>query len=108
MMGFRLSLQWRILVLMVGGMTVVLLLSAYLHQVVTETLLEGDRYDKAVAQTVAIGARISALQLFDNPEALVDDILLVSEARRDFVQIDVYREDPVGLTLAATTVPAAT
>jgi two-component system, NtrC family, sensor kinase len=107
-MSLRLSLQWRILVLMVGGMTGVLLLSAYLHQLVTETLLEGDRYDKAVAQTVAIGARISALQLFDNPNALVDDILLVSEARRDFVQIDVYRGGPIGLKLVATTIPSAT
>jgi len=106
-MHLRLTLQGRILLLIVGGMALILLLSAYLHQVITRTLIEDDRYNTAISRTVAISARIAALQLFDDPQSLQRDIQLVVHAPEDFEQIDVYQRAGEGLRLAASTAPAA-
>ena len=117
-MRIRFSLQWRILVLIAGGMTLILVLSAYLHEIITRQLIEDAGYNSALSRTVAIAERIAALQLYSNPEALREDIRLVAEAPQDpgeapsehqpfFAQIDVYQPAGQGLRLAATTTPAA-
>jgi two-component system NtrC family sensor kinase len=108
-MRFRVNLQWRVLVLMTGGMALVLGLSAYLNDLITKKLIEEDHYSGAVTQTVAIAERIASQQLLTKPDELQRDIALVVESRPDFKQIDVYRSAPNGgWTLAATTNPTAT
>src|SRR5258708_8559185 len=107
-MHLRLTLQGRILLSIVGVMAIILLLSAYLHQVITRTLIEDAKYNAAISRTVAISARIAALQLFDNPPALQRDIQLVVLAPEDFQQIDVFQRAGQGLRLTASTAPAAT
>jgi two-component system, NtrC family, sensor kinase len=106
-MRLRLTLQRRILLSIAGGMAIILLLSAYLHQVITRTLIEDVRYNTAISRTVAISARIAALQLFDNPRALQRDIQLVVQAPEDFQQIDVFQRAGEGLRLTASTAPSA-
>jgi signal transduction histidine kinase len=106
-MHLRLTLQARVLLLIAGGMTLILLLSAYLHQVITRSLIEDDRYNMAIGETVAIAARVAALHLYTNPEALQHDIRIVANAPQDFEQVDVFHRASEGLRLAATTAPAA-
>ena len=88
-------------------MAIILLLSAYLHQIITRTLIEDDRYNTAISRTVAASARIAALGLLAAPEALQRDIQLVAKAPEDFQQIDVYERAGSGLRLAASTTPNA-
>jgi signal transduction histidine kinase len=83
-------------------------LSAYLHGLITRSLIEDDRYNSGVAQTVEIAERIAALDLFKSPDDLSRDVLLVADARPEFKQIDVYERTPAGLRLAATNAPGAT
>ncbi len=104
----RLNLQWRVLALAAGAMTLILVLSAHLHQIITRTLIDDVRYSSAVSQTVAIAERTAALNLFADHRALERDIRLVATSQPDFVQIDVYQHAPLGgLVLLATTVPGA-
>src|SRR5437868_14816106 len=106
-MHLRLTLQGRILLLIASAMAIILLLSAYLHQIITRTLIEDDRYNTAISRTVAASARIAALGLFANPQALQRDIQLVAKAPEDFQQIDVYELAGPGLRCAAFTARTA-
>lgn len=111
-MRLRLSLHWRVLLLLTAGMTLILFLSGYLHGVIASKLIEDDRYNSAVGHTVALAGRIVAQQTINDPDELRRQILLVRDtlvrnARKDFAQIDVYREMPDGLRRAATTAPDA-
>ena len=105
-MRLRLSLQWTVLLLVAVGMTLILVLSDYLHGVMTRSIIEDARYNRAVGQTIGIAERIVTLQLFANGDALTRDIRLVA-ARRDFRQIDVFEPSSHGLRLAASTAPDA-
>jgi len=106
-MRLRVNLQWRVLVLLTGGMALVLALSAFLNDRSTKALVEEDRYNSAVRQTLAIADRIATQQLLDKPAQLKDDIVGTLRARSEFKQIDVYRSTPDGWTLAATTDPTS-
>jgi signal transduction histidine kinase len=106
-MAFRVNLQWRVLVLMTGGMALVLGLSAYLNDLTTRALFEEDRYTSAVNQTVAIGERVETQRLLDKPAELQAELLGTLNARPEFKQIDVYRSAPGGWVLAGTTNPTA-
>src|SRR5215467_238049 len=105
-MAFRVNLQWRVLVLMTGGMALVLGLSAYLNDLSTRALVEEDRYVGAVNQTIAISDRIAAQHLLTKPVELQSDINGTLRARSEFTQIDVYHRPPGGeWALVATTHP---
>src|SRR5215470_17923882 len=104
-MAFRVNLQWRVLVLMTGGMALVLGLSAYLNDISTRALVEEDRYTSAVNQTLAISERIGAQRLVDKPADLQAEIVGTLRARPEFKQIDVYRSTPGGWVLAGSTNP---
>jgi two-component system NtrC family sensor kinase len=106
-MHLRLTLQGRILVLIVSAMALILFLSAYLHQLITRSLVEDNRYDTAIGRTVAMAARIGADQLLTSPQALQRDLQIVAKAPGDFEQIDVFQRVGEGLRLAASTAPAA-
>jgi two-component system NtrC family sensor kinase len=101
-MRVRLNLQWAILLLVAGGMTATLLLSAYFHGLITGSLVEEDRYNAAVGQVVGLAERIVALELFNQPERLQQDVLLTTGEGRDVKQIDVYRGSDTGEQLVAT------
>jgi two-component system, NtrC family, sensor kinase len=111
-MRLRLSLQWRVLLLLTGGMTLILFLSGYLHGVIASALIEDDRYNTAIGHTVALAGRIVAQQTFSNADELRREIVLVRDtlvrdARKDFAQIDVYQTAPDGVRRVATTAPDA-
>ncbi len=106
-MRLRVNLQWRVLVLMTGGMALVLGLSAYLNDISTRALVEDDRYTSAVNQTTALAERIDAQQLLNKPAELQGELLATLRLRPEFKQIDVYRSTPDGWSLAATSNPPA-
>lgn len=106
-MALRINLQWRVLVLMTGGMALVLGVSAYLNDISTRGLVEDDRYVGAISQTIAISDRITAQHLLNKQIDLQDDINGTLRARNEFRQIDVYHKSPKGWELVATTNPAA-
>jgi two-component system NtrC family sensor kinase len=92
-MSFQVNLRWRVLALVAGGMALILILSAYLHQIITRALIEEVRYNAAISHTVATAEHVSALRLFSDPAALERELRLVAEAQPDFVQVDVYKLD---------------
>lgn len=106
-MRFRLNLQWKILLLVAGMMTALLLASSYLHAVTTRSLVKRDHYDNAVGQTLALVGRISAYDYFSSPDDIRQEIQLVAQSRPEFEQIDVYQNTEKGETLVATTAPDA-
>jgi signal transduction histidine kinase len=88
-------------------MTVILIVSVYFHDLVTRLLIEEDRYNTALSQTAVLATRIVSDRLIEHVPDLKDDLRLVSAARPDIRQIDVYADEPSGLTLIASTVPDA-
>jgi two-component system NtrC family sensor kinase len=101
-MRVRLGLQWRVLLLMIGGMTVILVVSVYFHNLVTRLLIEEDRYNTALSQTAVLATRIVSDHLIDHAPDLQDDLRLISSARPDMRQIDVYVAASSGLALVAS------
>ncbi len=91
-----------------GTMIGILLVSAYLHGLLTQRLIEEFHYDNAVGQVVTVAKRTATHDYFTTaPNDLLQDIELVVNSRRDFSQIDVYQTMPDGVRLVATTAPAA-
>ena len=89
-MRLRLNLQQKILLLVAGSMSLILLASSYLHSGRIRSLIEKDHYDNAVNQTVALGNRIAQYDYFSNLDDLQQEMQLVVSSRPDFRQIDVY------------------
>lgn len=106
-MRFRVNLQWKVLLLVAGLMTAVILASFYLHGASVRSLVEQDHYDSAVAQTLALAAHISDHDYFSDPEGLRRWIQPIAASRPDFRQIDVYERGAGGDRLTATTAPDA-
>lgn len=106
-MQIRLNLQWKVLLLVAGAMTAILFSSFYLHQAITRSLIEEDRYHSAVSQTVALAGRIAAHELFNHANELQQDVRYVTISDPDVRQIDVYHTTPEGLHLEASTAPDA-
>src|SRR6266481_6957692 len=104
-MRFSLNLQWKILLLVTGTMSLILLASSYLHSGRTRSLIEKDHYENAVSQTLALADRISAYDYFSSLEDLRQEMQLVAGSRPDFKQIDVYQNSADGAHLIATTLP---
>src|SRR6266850_1804684 len=107
-MRFRLNLQWKILLLVAGSMSLIVLASSYLHSVRTGSLIEKDHHENAVSQTLALADRISEYDYFSDLEDLQQEMHLVVSSRPDFKQLDVYQNGPEGALLIATTSPGAT
>ena len=105
-MRLKLNLQWKILLLVTGSMSLILLASSYLHSVRTRSLIEKDHFDNAVSQTLALANRISAYDYFSSLEDLRQEMQLVAGSRPDFKQIDVYQNSSDGSHLIATTAAA--
>jgi two-component system NtrC family sensor kinase len=101
----RLNLQWKILLLVAGSMSLILFTSSYLHTVRTRAVIARDHYESAISQTLVLANRISAFDYFSNLEDLQQEMQLVARSRPDFRQIDVYQNSNDGPQLLATTAP---
>lgn len=102
-MRLRVNLQQKILLLVAGSMSLILLASSYLHSGRIRSLIEKDHYDNAVNQTIALGNRIAEYDYFSNLEDLEQEMQLVVSSRPDFRQIDVYENQQTVPRLIATT-----
>src|SRR5215510_193371 len=102
-MRLRLNLQQKILLLVAGSMSLILIASSYLHSGRIRSLIEKDHYDNAVNQTIALGNRIAQYDYFSNHEDLQQEMQVVVSSRPDFRQIDVYENQPTVPRLIATT-----
>ena len=102
-MRLRVNLQQKILLLVAGSMSLILLASSYLHSGRIRSLIEKDHYDNAVSQTIALGNRIAEYDYFSNLEDLEQEMQLVVSSRPDFRQIDVYENQQTVPRLIATT-----
>src|SRR2546423_8255695 len=106
-MKLRLNLQWKLLLLVAGTTTIILLVSAYLHGVFTSWLIEEYRYDSAVSQVVTVAKRAETNGYFGSPGDLLQEIDFLVKSRPDFHQIDFYQTTPDGKKLIVTTTTAA-
>src|SRR5215510_8189996 len=102
-MRLRLNLQQKILLLVAGSMSLIVIASSYLHSGRIRSLIEKDHYDNAVNQTIALGNRIAQYDYFSNLEDLQQEMQVVVSSRPDFRQIDVYENQPTVPRLIATT-----
>src|ERR1044071_5287346 len=101
-MRLRLNLQQKILLLVAGSMSLIVIASSYLHGGRVRSLIEKDHYDNAVNQTLALGNRIAKYDYYSNQEDLQQEMQLVVSSRPDFRQIDVYENQQTGPQLIAT------
>src|SRR6266481_1053126 len=106
-MQLRLNLQWKVLLLVAGTITAILLASTYLHGLLTKSLSEEYRYNNAIRQVVTVGKRTQTYNYFNSPADLVQEIEFLANARPEFIQLDVYQNGADGEKLVATTAPAA-
>jgi signal transduction histidine kinase len=104
----RLNLQQKILLLVTGSMTLIVVASSYLHNSRVRSLIERDHYDNALSQTLALGSRIAQYDYFSDVADIQQEMQLVVTSRRDFKQIDVYENQPSGPQLVATTASGTT
>ncbi len=102
-MRLRVNLQQKILLLVAGSMSLILLASSYLHSGRIRSLIEKDHYENAVSQTMALGNRIAQYDYFSNLEDLEQEMQVVVSSRPDFRQIDVYENQESVPRLIATT-----
>jgi two-component system, NtrC family, sensor kinase len=102
-MRLRPNLQQKILLLVAGSMSLILVASSYLHNGRIRSLIEKDHYDNAVNQTIALGNRIAQYDYFSDLEDLEQAMQLVVSSRPDFRQIDVYENQQTVPRLIATT-----
>jgi two-component system, NtrC family, sensor kinase len=103
MMRWRPNLQQKILLLVAGSMSLIVIASSYLHSGRIRSIIEKDHYEDAVNQSIALGNRITEYDYFSNVEDLQQEMQVVVSSRPDFRQIDVYENQPTVPRLIATT-----
>src|SRR5689334_9161700 len=101
----RLSLQWKVLLLMAGILTAIIVASTYLHGLITNQLGEEYRYNNAVRQVATMAKRTAILHYFDRPDDLLQETQFLVNSRPDFDQIDVYEIKNGRAELLTTTAP---
>jgi len=106
-MQLRLNLQWKVLLLVAGTITAILLASTYLHGLLTKSLSEEYRYNNAIRQVVTVGKRTQTYNYFNSPADLRQEIEFLVNARPEVVQVDVYQNVADGVRLVATNAPDA-
>ena len=99
----RLNLQQKILLLVTGSMTLIVVASSYLHNSRVRSLVERDHYENALSQTVALANRVAQFDYFTDIQDIQQEMQVVVASRREFKQIDVYENRPAGQQLIATT-----
>jgi signal transduction histidine kinase len=106
-MQLRLNLQWKVLLLVTGTITAILLASSYLRGLITQSLSEETRYNNAIRQVVTVAKRTQTYHYFNSPADLRQEIEFLVNARPEVVQVDAYQNVPDGVKLVATTAPSA-
>src|SRR5258708_34724415 len=106
-MALRLNLQWKVLLLVAGTITAILLASSYLRGLITQSLSEETRYNNAIRQVVTVAKRTQTYNYFNSPADLLQEIEFLANARPEFIQLDIYQTVPDGEKLVATTAPSA-
>jgi two-component system, NtrC family, sensor kinase len=106
-MQLKLNLQWKVLLLVAGTMTAILLASTYLHGLITKSLSEEYRYNNAIRQVVTVANRAQTYNYFTSPADLIQEIQFLVNSRPEFNQIDVYQPVSDSEKLVATTAPNA-
>src|SRR5438105_13992778 len=96
-MQLRLNLQWKVLLLVAGTITIILLVSTYLHGLITKSLSEEYRYNNAIRQVVTVAKRTQTYNYLANPSDLLQEIQFLVHSRPDFTQVDVYKTSPSGV-----------
>src|SRR6266404_7238837 len=87
-MQLRLNLQWKVLLLVAGTITAILLASTYLHGLLTKSLSEEYRYNNAIRQVVTVGKRTQTYNYFNSPADLRQEIEFLVNARPEVVQVE--------------------
>jgi len=106
-MQLRLNLQWKVLLLVAGTITAILLASSYLHGLIRQSLSEETRYNNAIRQVTTVAKRTQTRNYFNSPADLLQEIEFLANARPEFLQLDVYQNVPDGEKLVATTALSA-
>src|SRR6266849_2187813 len=106
-MKLRLNMQWKLLLLVAGTTTLILLVSAYLHGVFANSLIEEYRYDNAVSQVVTVAKRAESNGYFGSAADVLQEIDVLVKSRPDFLQMAVYQTTPGGERLLVTPAPDA-
>src|ERR1700704_1012167 len=106
-MQLRLNLQWKVLLLVAGTITAILLASSYLHGLIRQSLSEETRYNNAIRQVTTVAKRTQTHNYFNSPADLLQEIEFLANARPEFIQLDVYQNVINGEKLVATTAPDA-
>src|SRR5258708_23151497 len=104
-MALRLNLQWKVLLLVAGTITAILLASSYLRGLITQSLSEETRYNNAIRQVVTVAKRTQTYNYFNSPADLLQEIEVLSNARPEFIQLDIYQTWPHGANLIAPSAP---
>ncbi len=104
-MQLRLNLQWKVLLLVASTTAITLLISTYLHGLITKSLSEEYRYNNAIRQVVTVANRTRIYSYFAKTDDLLQEIQFLVNSRPDFNQVDVYQMTPEGEKLVATTAP---
>src|SRR5258707_11353583 len=105
-MQLRLNLQWKVLLLVAGTITAILLASTYLHGLITKSVSKEYRYNSAIRQVVTIAKRVQTYNYFNRPDDARQEIEFLVNARPEFIQLDVYQDVSSGERLVATTAPS--
>src|SRR3989442_7739821 len=105
-MKLRLNLQWKVLLLVASTITMILLVSTYLHGLITKSLSEEYHYNNAIRQVVTVAKRTQTYNYLESPNDLLQEIQFLVNSRADFNQIDVYKASPDGVSLLTTTAPS--
>ena len=106
-MKLRLNLQWKVLLLVASTITIILLVSTYLHGLITKSLSEEYRYNNAIRQVATVAKRTQTYNYFGSPDDLLQEIQFLVNSRPDFNQIDVYRTSAGSVSLFTTTSPSS-
>src|SRR5438552_1338251 len=83
-MQLRLNLQWKVLLLVAGTITIILLVSTYLHGLITKSLSEEYRYNNAIRQVVTVAKRTQTYNYLASPSDLLQEIQFLVNSRPDF------------------------
>ena len=98
-----LSLQTKIICLVILFVAFVLFLSAYLDSKLSQQAFEKDLGDQTVSLAQELAISIAAAQIMETPDALTKEIELFKAIRKDLHSLDVFLSGPGGPVLTAST-----
>ncbi len=98
-----LSLQTRIICLVILIVALVLFLSSYLDSKLSEKAFEKDLMDQTVSLAQELAASIAVRQILEAPDVLTKELEALKAVRRHLQSLDVFLSTPHGPVLIAST-----